>query len=632
MISTRTAMSVLLAWLLLSVVSSAGPPGEVQNVTLQDTAIRWDPVPGAVMYRVARGQVDSLPNYCSSRVDLTFENFTFDSDVPARGDVYTYVVAAVAPPGEGTYGLHFSGAERSTFMQCDTDNDGWHDAIDNCPVDANTAQVDTDADNVGDLCDFDASGVTLRKRIALREFPGVQSIANDIWHYVSPAGEEYAMIGLWGGVAFVRVTDPANAAVVGFVHGEGSFTTARDMAVFGEHAYLVSDIVGVGLQIVDLSQIDSNVVTRVNTTQLGIGFAESHNVFVNDKSGYLYLAIPNTNGRLGITAVDLNVDPVNPTVAGIWDDTDPFVRCHDLQVVSYTSGPFAGSEIAFCFAENDGVRIVDVTAKTAMFRRSSIFYPNDFYCHQGWLSDDRNYLFVNDELDERNGLVPSTTTYVIDVADLDAPSNHSSFTNGSQAVDHNLMVRNDVVYEANYQSGLRVWAACNINNIREIGYFDTYPESDLADFDGAWGVSAALPSGTIIVSDRQRGLFVLDPSSALDGFNNKCATGPPLDPLCGNCVAQVCAVDPNCCSTAWDAACVAQVRSVCGSLSCPEAQGICSHGLCETGPPLTASCDAPPAASSCVDAICAAQPSCCSTSWDSSCVDAVVTVCGANCD
>jgi len=632
MVSTRTVMTVLLASLLFSGVSNTAPLGEVQNVSLLDATISWDPVPGAVMYRVARGEVGQLPNYCSSRVDLTFVDFWFDSEIPVPGDVYTFVVAAVDPLDEGSYGLHFSGAERSTFMQCDTDNDGLHDTIDNCPVDTNAAQIDIDNDNVGDLCDFDALGVTLRKRIALRELPGVQIIANDIWHYVSPAGEEYAMIGLWGGVAFARVTDPDNAAVVGFIHSEGVFTTLRDMAVFDDHAYLVSDAGGVGLQIVDLSQIDANVVTRVNTTQLGIGFEEAHNVFVNEDSGYLYLAIPNTNGKLGITAVDLNVDPVNPTVAGIWDDTDPFVRCHDLQVVNYTGGPFAGKEIAFCFAENDGVRIVDVTTKTAMFRRSSIFYPNNFYCHQGWLSNDRTYLFVNDELDERNALVPSTTTYVIDVADLDNPSNHSSFTNGSGAVDHNLMVRDDTVYEANYESGLRVWAACNINNIQEIGYFDTYPEGDSDDFDGAWGVSSALPSGTIIVSDRQRGLFVLDPSSALDGFNNKCATGTPLDPLCGDCVDQVCTVDPGCCSTAWDAACVAQVRAVCGSLSCPEAQGICNHGLCETGPPLTASCDAPPAASSCVDAICTAQPSCCSTVWDSSCVDAVVGVCGANCD
>ncbi len=631
MVSTRFATAVLLA-LWVPGVSSAGSLGEVQNVTMDAVVISWDPVPGAVMYRVARGDVTALPNYCSSRVDLTPEIFTFDYDVPVPGGTYTYVIAAVDPSGEGTYGLHFSGTERRTFMQCDTDNDGLHDAIDNCPVDANAAQIDTDNDSLGDSCDFDAFGVTLRGRIALREFPGVQSIASDIWHYVSPAGEEYAMIGLWGGVAFARVTDPDNTAIVGFVHGEGIFTHVRDMAVFGDHAYLVSGSGGVGLQIVDLSQIDSNVVTRVNTTFLGIGFTESHNVFINQDSGYLYFAIPNTNGKLGITAVDLNVDPVNPTVAGTWTDTDPFVRCHDLQVVNYTSGPFVGKEIAFCFAENDGVRIVDVTDKLAMFRRSGIMYPNTAYCHQGWLSDDKQYLFVGDELDENNGAVPSTTTYVIDVADLDAPSNHSSFTNGSGAIDHNLMVRDDIVYEANYQSGLRVWAACNINNIQEIGYFDTYPEGDLAAFDGAWGVSAALPSGTIIVSDRQRGLFVLDPSIALDGFNNKCVTGPPLDPLCGDCVAQVCTLDSSCCSIMWDATCVVGVRTVCGSLSCSEAQGICSHGLCQTGPLLSASCDAPPAAFSCVDAICTAQPSCCSTTWDSSCVDAIVTVCGANCD
>jgi hypothetical protein len=43
----------------------------------------------------------------------------------------------------------------------------------------------------------------------------------------------------------------------------------------------------------------------------------------------------------------------------------------------------------------------------------------------------------------------------------------------------------------------------------EIAFFDTFPVSDAAIFDGAWSVYPYFPSGTIIVSDISNGLFIL---------------------------------------------------------------------------------------------------------------------------
>lgn len=50
-----------------------------------------------------------------------------------------------------------------------------------------------------------------------------------------------------------------------------------------------------------------------------------------------------------------------------------------------------------------------------------------------------------------------------------------------------------------------------------------------------------------------------------------------------------------------------------------------SHGLCNAGAPLTASMDA------CVADICAVDPFCCSNSWDTLCVSRVGSVCGKSC-
>ena len=63
--------------------------------------------------------------------------------------------------------------------------------------------------------EFEARNVQFLSQVPLTSFPGTQTSANDIWHYVSESGQEYAIIGLSQGVGFVRVTDPERPAIVG---------------------------------------------------------------------------------------------------------------------------------------------------------------------------------------------------------------------------------------------------------------------------------------------------------------------------------------------------------------------------------------------------------------------------------
>ncbi len=70
------------------------------------------------------------------------------------------------------------------------------------------------------------------------------------------------------------------------------------------------------------------------------------------------------------------------------------------------------------------------------------------------------------------------------------------------------------MYQANYMSGLRILDVSNPNpqNIFEIGYFDTTPETpeeDLLTFGGLWSVYPWLSGDKIIVSDIEQGLFIL---------------------------------------------------------------------------------------------------------------------------
>jgi hypothetical protein len=154
------------------------------------------------------------------------------------------------------------------------------------------------------------------------------------------------------------------------------------------------------------------------------------------------------------------------------------------------------------------VTIVDVTNKANPVLLGEIQYPGAVYSHQGWLTEDRQYFLLGDELDEGSLGIPSTT-HVIDVSDLSNPTLAGTFTNGLASVTHNGYVKGDLFFQANYSSGLRIFDISDPVNGNEVAWFDTYPANDDVSYNGMWSVYPYLPSGVIIASDRQNGLFLL---------------------------------------------------------------------------------------------------------------------------
>lgn len=350
----------------------------------------------------------------------------------------------------------------------------------------------------GDAGGFPASNITLLSWVPLNNFPGDQASGNDCWGYVSPSGREYAIMGLHSGFSVLEVTDPTYPRQIGFVPGNGSLW--RDVKVIGHYAYGVSEG-GLGIQVIDLSQVDDGVVTHVKN-KIQSGHSSTHNIAANTDSGYLYLCGANI-GNGGLVAVSTQ-DPTDPTIVGAW--TTRYV--HDVQIVTYTSGPLAGREIAYCCTGSAGLDVVDVTNKSNMVRIGGYKYSGTHYCHQAWLSEDRQYLFVNDEMDEGTSF-DVTTTHVLDVSDPTHPTQVTTFTSGSASTDHNLYVKGNLAFEANYMSGLRIFDITNPLAANQIAYLDTSPDKDQAGYHGAWSTYPYLPSGTILISDIERGLFVL---------------------------------------------------------------------------------------------------------------------------
>jgi choice-of-anchor B domain-containing protein len=281
----------------------------------------------------------------------------------------------------------------------------------------------------------------------------------------------------------------------------------RDLKTYQDYAYAVTESGG-GIQVFDLSEIDAGTVTLANIITAG-GRLSTHDVAVDAESATLYRAGGGGSPVFGLRIYSL-ADPSLPVFVGGWNDR----YCHDAQVVTWHEPPYDGTVVAFCYANDTptsghpGIEILDVTdpANVAVIGSIDLSLP-PIFSHQGWLSADRRHVYFGDEVDEAVSGNP-TTTRIIDVSDLANPVQVGTFSNGNSARDHNLFTRGSLIFEANYRSGLRVFAAPDPLAPFEIAFFDTYPDDDDADYNGLWGVYPYLPSGSIIGSDIEKGLFV----------------------------------------------------------------------------------------------------------------------------
>ena len=353
---------------------------------------------------------------------------------------------------------------------------------------------------------FGAEGVTLRSWISLPEFGTNPASGNDCWGWTSPAGREYALMGLNNGTAIVEVTDPGMPQIRSVIPGPSSLW--RDVKTYGHHAYVVTEATNGNIQVIDLAPLDATGQATLVNTVGGPGTSQTHNVAIDTDSGFLYRS---GGGSEGIRIYDLT-DPVSPQFVASWSTK----YVHDLQARTMTSGPFAGRELVFlCGGFNGGwvdtgITILDVTDKSNLVVVDEFLYPFSAYSHQAWLTEDGTKLYLNDELDEGEFGI-GTTIHVFDVSNPADIVYEGAFTNGNPAIGHNLYVAGNLLYSANYRSGLRVFdLSTDPLAPAEVAWFDTFPDSDSANFNGAWSVYPYFASGTVLISDLERGLFMVE--------------------------------------------------------------------------------------------------------------------------
>jgi choice-of-anchor B domain-containing protein len=411
-----------------------------------------------------------------------------------------------------------------------------------------------------------------------------KGMMNDLWGWTSPAGEEYALATNSGGIAFVRVTDPENPVFVGRIETPAPLDFGNiwgDPATFGNFAYFTNEIDGSEIVGADLSGLDAlgpapspDTDVPLSTFTFGSddGYDGSHNIQINEETGYAYVAGVHLEEGAGNNACgdeeparfntliyDLNTDPTNPDVVACVPNKGE----HDFYPVVY-DGPdpdYQGREILFVFDGRDRegqaadppnpvggkTEIWDVTDKDNIEVISSFRIPELVFSHNGWTTEEQDFLFIGDEIDElvKAGWsatsafaqpvddptnMPQTGTYIMDIRDLDNPELVERFTDGTVGLDHNFVVKDDKLYIASYTSGTRVLQIERDGNgdvsLSPLAHMDTEPrlqenilnikqeENFSSAFLGQWGIYALFDSDTIIATDINNGLITMRLSDA----------------------------------------------------------------------------------------------------------------------
>jgi choice-of-anchor B domain-containing protein len=375
--------------------------------------------------------------------------------------------------------------------------------------------------------EFDCNRIDLLAHINLRTLGNSNSRGNDIWGHVDlNDGREYALVGLTNGVSIVEVTQAETPRLVTFIPSQQ--TVWRDLKTYQyfdetrrrwmSYAYITADAASVGTMILDLNELP----LRVQQVSSEMTDTSAHNIYISNVDYSTGVALTNKKAYMHVAGSDKNGgafnsysldNPTRPTavyksggtrslyshdVSSLWIKDDRRQQCVN---------PLIDCDLLLDYNENE-ILLWDKTNNATPTQLSNTLYQYLSYVHSGWWTEDRKFITVHDELDEqRYSLTTRVRFFSID--NLRQPQLAGEYIGPTAAIDHNGYTRGNRYYISNYERGLVVLDISNPRNPTEVGFFDTYPLNNSASFNGAWGTYPFLPSGNILVSDINSGLYIL---------------------------------------------------------------------------------------------------------------------------
>ncbi len=319
---------------------------------------------------------------------------------------------------------------------------------------------------------------------------------NDCWGYTDGFGREFAVMGTTRATYVYSLEDPTKPILRARV--PGVISEWRDIKTFGTRIYVVADRGKDGLLVIDMARAPDTITHTFYKPSVSIGtqvttLEKAHNLYISQE-GLLVLAGSNIHSGAPLF-FDLRVNPTEPPFVGAARQ----VYAHD---VFAERGRLYSSDI------NAGqLTVHDYTDPGAIKALGSVTTTFN-YTHNAWPTADDRHVFTTDERSQ-------ATVDAYDVSDptairlVDRFRPEATFASGS--IPHNTHVNADFLVTSWYRDGVVLTDASRPHNLIEVGQYDTYPQGGGNGFNGCWGAYPFFPSGLVIASDIESGLFVFRP-------------------------------------------------------------------------------------------------------------------------
>lgn len=148
---------------------------------------------------------------------------------------------------------------------------------------------------------FPCNKIDLMKNMPFSQIGGndFSTEGNDSWGWTDPqTGREYAIMGCTTHTAFVDITNPTAPIYKGRLPSRNNVSSPwRDIKVYNNYAFIVSEAQGHGIQIFDLTKLRTAGTSQTFTADaLYSGFGNCHNIAINEATGFAYCVGTSTFG------------------------------------------------------------------------------------------------------------------------------------------------------------------------------------------------------------------------------------------------------------------------------------------------------------------------------------------------
>jgi choice-of-anchor B domain-containing protein len=288
------------------------------------------------------------------------------------------------------------------------------------------------------------------------------------WGYRAPDGTEYALMGIFGGIAVVNT---AAKTVVGVIPGPQSGCSPyfwREMRTYSTYAYATSECTGTnaGLTVINLTNLPASISHVGSFPVDGVSLVTSHSLSIDTVNGYAYLE---GNGVLN-NAIRIH-NLANPAAPVYVASFGPAGTIHDCQANDDTVWIAEGNSFSFS--------VYNTANKLAPVLIQRVSIPASGYVHNIWPSDDRQYAVTTEE-------TVGKTVKIWDISDYGAVSLVGEWL-GNNNFAHNAYWIGDRLYLSHYESGLYIVDVSNPAAPTTMLQYDTWGTENPADNHGAWG-------------------------------------------------------------------------------------------------------------------------------------------------